>query len=284
VRVAAAAKINLSLEVLGKRADGYHELRSLMQEVTLFDEIEVERATELLLEIDDPALQGEDNLVTRAARLAKARWQQDGWCRVRLEKRIPVAAGLGGGSSDAAATLIALGRLWHVVGGCERYRELAVSIGSDVPFFLYGGRALVEGRGERVQQLPDGPQRWYLLVNPNLMVSTASIFAQLQRCEWTDGGQTYAMAHVAANGQDPGIGINGLQPVLFRLYPAAEKCFQLVDELAPGRTIVSGSGPTVVSTFASAADARAASERLASLGYWTAVVRNRLREGDVPCP
>jgi 4-diphosphocytidyl-2-C-methyl-D-erythritol kinase len=284
MRVVAAAKINLSLEVLGKRPDGFHELRSFMQEVTLCDELTIEQGSRFQLQVDEPALCSDDNLVTRAARLATECWQLQGSFRIRLDKHIPIAAGLGGGSSDAAATLITLGRLQGAPQACDQYLELAALLGSDVPFFLYGGRALVQGRGELVSPLPDGPERWFVLVNPHIAVSTARVFAHLGSEERASGDRTWAMARAAQSGEDPEVGVNTLQPVLFRLYPEAERCFRVVDDLAPGRTIVSGSGPTVVAAMESEADARATARRLATLGYWTAAVRNRNREGDRPCP
>lgn len=284
VRMLAAAKINLSLEIVGRRPDGFHDLVSILQEVTLFDSLELESADSPSFASDAAALDVDDNLVVSAIRLMSERFTPGVSCRARLGKRIPVSAGLGGGSSDAAAALVGLSRLWQTPGTCQDYMQLALELGSDVPFFLFGGTALIRGRGELVSALPDGPERWYLLVNPGLAVSTARIFATLSPHDWSDGTATLALAREMEAGGDPGFGTNGLQSTLFRLFPDAHRCFKEVERLAPGRTIVSGSGPTVVARFDSAADAARAAESLSARGYWTAAVQNRDREGGLPCP
>ena len=141
------AKINLTLEVLGKRADGYHEVRTVMQTVGLADRLEVTAAADISFACSDPALATPDNLVYRAARLLQAECAVRTGAALRLEKRIPVVAGLGGGSSDAAATIVALNRLWNLQLSLTEQRRLAAALGSDVPFFLTGGTALATGRG-----------------------------------------------------------------------------------------------------------------------------------------
>jgi len=150
----ASAKVNLALEVLGKRADGYHEIATVLQAVDLFDRIAVETADSLSLHTDDPDLPtDEGNLVMRAARLLQKAAGIETGARIRLQKRIPVAAGLGGGSSDAAATLWGLSRLWKLRWPTARLQELAVELGMDVPFFLGAGRAVARGRGEQLAPL-----------------------------------------------------------------------------------------------------------------------------------
>ena len=157
------AKINLTLEILGKRADGYHEVRTVMQTVGLADRLEVSAAADLSFTCSDPALATPDNLVYRAARLLQADYGARAGAALRLEKRIPVAAGMGGGSSDAAATIVALNRLWNLQLSPTEQRRLAAALGSDVPFFLTGGTALATGRGERITPLPPLPQYWIAL-------------------------------------------------------------------------------------------------------------------------
>jgi 4-diphosphocytidyl-2-C-methyl-D-erythritol kinase len=158
----AHAKINLTLDVLGRRPDGYHELRSVMQTVSLADELTVEAAPHLSLEVDRDGSsppghagvpEGRANLVWRAAEELRRRRGYQGGARLRLCKRIPAAAGLGGGSSDAAATLLSLNALWGLRCSRADLVEVAAALGSDVPFFLWGGTALVSVRGERVQPL-----------------------------------------------------------------------------------------------------------------------------------
>ena len=157
MEVLAFAKLNLTLEVLGRRGDGYHEVRTILQTVDLADQLEIRPYPSLRVECDDPALNGEANLAWRAAKaLARSRSIQPR-ASIFIQKRIPVGMGLGGGSSDAAAALIALNQLWGLSLGAEELAQVAAELGSDVPFFLWGGTALAEGRGERVKPLPPLP-------------------------------------------------------------------------------------------------------------------------------
>lgn len=271
----AHAKINLSLEIVGRRPDGYHDLVSVMQEVSLFDSLSFEPATELEFSCSDPDLVG-GNLVTQAARLLAHRFGVTQGCCIQLHKRIPAGAGLGGGSSDAAATLVALNRLWDLQLPPSDLSVLAAEIGSDVPFFLTGGTAEVAGRGEYVCPLPSLPETWYVLVNPGVHVSTRDVFAELRPAEWSAGNATRALAEEIRDIRPARLSVNGLSSALFRLYPAAEECFRRVSDQSQGRVMVSGSGPTVVAQVESRRDG----DRLASLlpeSYWTAVVHNVAR-------
>lgn len=163
-RLSAPAKVNLTFEALGRRADGYHEVRTVLHAISLADEIAFAPADELSLAVEPPEegafssaasdLAGDDNLVLRAARLLRREAGVKAGAAIRLRKRIPVAAGLGGGSSDAATTLRGLRRLWRLDLDADALRELAAQLGSDVPFFVTGGAALAEGRGERLTPLP----------------------------------------------------------------------------------------------------------------------------------
>jgi 4-diphosphocytidyl-2-C-methyl-D-erythritol kinase len=203
---------------------------------------------------------------------------------IGLRKRIPVGAGLGGGSSDAAACLIALNLLRDARLRCADLARLAAGLGSDVPFFLTGGTALVTGRGETVQALPQPRESWYVLVKPAIHVSTRQVFEALRPAGWSSGSVTRGLADRLRNGDEIDIGINSLQPVLFSLYPAAETCFRAVERLAPGRAFLSGSGPTVVAVADDREGAQTVAEAAAKLGYWTCVVRNSSTEGrDLPC-
>jgi 4-diphosphocytidyl-2-C-methyl-D-erythritol kinase len=150
----AAAKVNLTLEVLGKRADGYHEIATVMQAVDLSDRITLDDADALELRSDSATVPSDaSNLAWRAAAALREAARIETGVRIAVDKRIPVAAGLGGGSSDAAAVLIGLNRLWRLQWSIERLDEVAATLGSDVPFFLRGGAALARGRGEKVEAL-----------------------------------------------------------------------------------------------------------------------------------
>jgi 4-diphosphocytidyl-2-C-methyl-D-erythritol kinase len=176
----ASAKVNLVLEVLGKRPDGYHELSTVMQAVDLFDRLTVEAAATITLETSEPALPTDDrNLVVRAARLLQEAAGNEAGARIVLDKRIPLAAGLGGGSSDAAATLLGLNRLWGLRWRRERLVELAVKLGMDVPFFLGRGRALGTSRGEVLAALPGVGGYALVLVNPGVGLSTQEAYGRV---------------------------------------------------------------------------------------------------------
>jgi len=176
----ASAKVNLVLEVLGKRPDGYHELSTVMQAVDLFDRLTVEAAATITLETSEPALPTDDrNLVVRAAHLLREAAGIEAGARIVLDKRIPLAAGLGGGSSDAAATLLGLNRLWGLRWRRERVVELAVKLGMDVPFFLGPGRALGTSRGEVLSALPAVGGYAMVLVNPGVGLSTQEVYGRV---------------------------------------------------------------------------------------------------------
>lgn len=173
----AFAKINMGLNVVRKRPDGYHEIRTMLQTISLYDTLEIEAHTRLRLSTSDPDLSvGEDNLVMRAARAFAQAASRPVKVQIHLTKRIPAGAGLGGGSSDAAVTLLALNRLYGAPLTMSRLREIASGLGSDVPFFLTGGTALALGRGEIVHPIQDLPARWVLVLTPNFRISTADAY------------------------------------------------------------------------------------------------------------
>ncbi len=183
VRAEALAKINLGLYVLYRRPDHFHEIRTVFQTIALSDRIEVEyrRARRSSVEIacNIPELAGDANIAARAARLLLETADAGGRVRVQIEKRIPAGAGMGGGSSDAAAILLALGSMLRPRPSFETLLRLAGMIGSDVPFFLVGGRALGLGRGEEIYPLPDGSPQSAVIVAPRQHVSTAEAYRRL---------------------------------------------------------------------------------------------------------
>lgn len=280
----APAKINLSLEVTERRPDAFHELVSVIQEVTLVDEVSVAPADEMQLRVDGDCGPESDNLALRAGLMLRKETGTSRGAAIYLRKHIPVGAGLGGGSSDAATTLLALNHLWETGLDCDSLRRLASKLGSDVPFFLYGGTALVTGRGEIVSPLTFPVTAWYVLTNPGLRVPTGQIFRALRQEDWTSGSITRELAGGLRTGRDAVEGINGLAPALFRLYPAARTCYSAAERLAPGRTFVSGSGPTIVSRCAGRQEAQHVAQVLRSRGFATHVVRNCPTEDrELPC-
>jgi 4-diphosphocytidyl-2-C-methyl-D-erythritol kinase len=185
--VQAYAKVNLTLEALAKRDDGYHEIVSVLQTISLTDSISFDSNETLEFFCDVPGLQTENNLVLRAARLLGETTSCQKGATIHLTKRIPIAAGLGSGATDAAYTLVALDRLWGTNMPFPRLLELAAELGSDVSFFLHGGTALTEGRGEIVTPLPSVPEMWLVLLIPPIDVAdkTAQLYAQLKNEHFT---------------------------------------------------------------------------------------------------
>lgn len=265
----APAKINLTLDVLGRRADGYHEIASVMVRLELHDTIEVEPADELVLECSGVAIPAEQNLALKAAWLLQDVTGYRGGARIRLTKRIPIAAGLAGGSSDAAATLLALARLW----GLEEHLpaspgELAARLGSDVPFFLDGPVALAEGRGERLTPLPPLPRRPVVLLKPPFALSTADVYGALRPNDYSDGSTTRRAVQEIRAGRWPPreLYVNVLERAAFRLCPELGRYRETF--LAAGASAVrmSGSGPALYSLFDHAEVAGAVHRRLIECG------------------
>ena len=174
MRIRIPAKVNLFLRVVERRADSYHEVETVLQSIGLYDTLEFAPAGELTLACDQPDLPlGPGNLVWKAAEALRARFgvAPTQGASIAIQKQIPVGAGLGGGSADAAATLVALAQLWGLDAGRSDLEEVAAGLGSDVPFFLTGGAMLARGRGERLTPLPPGPSLWLALV-PGLTCAT----------------------------------------------------------------------------------------------------------------
>jgi len=179
--VRAPAKLNLFLEVLRKRPDGYHDIETVMQTVSLFDELHLALGAGGIRFSTDAADVPADrtNLVVLAAELLREHARCDAGATIRLTKRIPVGAGMGGGSSDAAGALVGLNRLWKLDLPREELHPLAARIGSDVPFFLYGGTAVCRGRGDVVEPVPDAPDGRYVVVYPGIHLSTRQVYENL---------------------------------------------------------------------------------------------------------
>jgi 4-diphosphocytidyl-2-C-methyl-D-erythritol kinase len=249
----AFAKINLTLEVLGRRTDGYHELASVMQTIALCDTVALEPApaNTRTLACDVPALAGAANLALRAAdELASL---VPGTCGVSLElhKAIPTQAGLGGGSSDAATALLALARLWGVPITEDHMCALAARLGSDVPFFLTGGTARVRGRGEGVEPLPDVVPCWLVLLKPPLSVPTAVAFAALGPEDFRDGAASARLANDVLQGRpvDFAALVNSFEASVERDYPAVAAGRAALVEAGAPVVRLSGSGPTLFAPF-----------------------------------
>ena len=273
LKLAAFAKVNLALEVLGKRTDGYHELSTVMQTVDLADRLVLEDADELALTTTSPDVPANgSNLALRAAAALREAAHVDRGLRVSLDKRIPVAAGLGGGSSNAAAVLLGLNRLWNLRWPAPRLAEVAATLGMDVPFFLKGGVALGTGRGERVTPLAGMPLS-LVLVNPGTPLSTAAVYGRVTPAMYSDGGRTRAMVsalQARKTGRVAATLYNGLEAAAAGANPALPRMRAALVAAGALGALMSGSGPTVFGVARSFEQARQIRARLvrASWGCW----------------
>jgi 4-diphosphocytidyl-2-C-methyl-D-erythritol kinase len=255
----AHAKINLTLEVLGKRGDGYHEIRSVMRTLALHDEIELLPAPAIELHCNVPELASVHNLAFRAAALLRAEARVRAGARITIAKAIPVAAGLGGGSSDAGTVLRALNQFWGAGLEQPMLEALAARLGSDVPFFLTGGTSVASGRGETIMPLESQPDCPVLLVNPGFALATADVYQALAPEGYSQGGATAAFANLP-----PGTGparwplANDLQPVSARLRPIITDILRVLHQAGAIQAMMCGSGPTCFGLFANKETAAAA--------------------------
>ena len=269
-----SAKVNLVLEVLGKRGDGYHELSTVLQAVDLFDRLVLEEDEALTLRSSDPALPTDEaNLVVKAARLLMGAAGVSRGARIALEKRIPMAAGLGGGSSDAAATLWGLNRLWGLRWSGARLAELAVELGMDVPFFLSGGRALATGRGERLEPLSASPALSLVIVTPGFPLSTREVYGRVPAGLRDDGRRTERLIRALASRNSSRVAAslyNALETVVELAYPQIGRIKQALMSAGALGSVLSGSGPTVLGVARSADHARQLRDRVttASRSCW----------------
>ena len=269
VRIRAFAKINLSLQVLGVRPDGYHEIRTTFQTIALHDTLSfVASPGPFEIRCSDPACPVDRaNLVYRAAELvwraAGRRGPPEGVC-ARIRKRIPMQSGLGGGSSDAAAALRALAAIWRVKIGPAQLKRLARTLGADVPFFLDGGAALGVNRGDRLRPLADAPASWVVLVLPDFGVSTKDAYA------WWDERKTGRASGSLDAHRVTG---NDLEAPVAARYPEISKIAAALHEAGASRAAMSGSGSAVFGLFETRRIALAAARTLAGRACRTLVTR-----------
>lgn len=278
VTLLSPAKINFFLEVLGKREDGYHEVRTALALIDLCDEVHLQRRTSgLEVKCSDPrAPQGPANLAYQAAELFfHARGLGGIGLTIFIQKRIPVAGGLGGGSSNAAATLWGLNQLFDLRLSREELQKLGARLGSDVPFFLTEGVALAEGRGELLTPLPPLPPLWVVLVNPGLEVSTAWAFSKL-KMGLTSPDPDINIIDLMCRGGFPAIlarAANSLEAPVFECYPILGELKQRFLSWGARPALMTGSGPTVFGAFPDEGIARACRDYFSMGGYFTALCR-----------
>ncbi len=255
MRLRALAKINLGLDILGKREDGYHEVRMIMQTIQMYDVLEIKKKEEpgISLSVNYPFVPcDERNLVYKAAQLLMDEFQVKQGVNMRLEKFIPVAAGMAGGSSDAAAALVGINRLFKLGLSEKELMDRAVSIGADVPYCVMRGTALAEGIGEKLTKIAQVPRCYVLVGKPGINVSTKAAYESLELDKIKDrpdidgmirdieNGDLYAMTSKMGNVFEPGI---------IARYPVIQQIKDLMEENGALKAMMSGSGPTVFGIF-----------------------------------
>lgn len=287
ISLKALAKINLGLDVFGKREDGYHEVRMVMQTIHLYDRVEIKKTRSPHIHVETNLYYlpvNEDNLVYRAAKLMKDEFQIKEGVRIVLQKFIPVAAGLAGGSSDAAAVLVGMNRIFNLGLKQNKLMELGLKIGADVPFCIMRGTALAEGIGEKLTALPPMPKCPVLIAKPAISVSTKAVYEGLKLYD--------GMEHPDIDGVMEGIqqkdlkGVashmgNILETVTIPMYPVIEDIKKLMLENGALNAMMSGSGPTVFGLFPNEKEIRRAYEALKQSGLaknvYTSDIHNNRR-------
>jgi len=271
LRLPCPAKLNLFLHVTGRRNDGYHELQTVFQLLDFGDEIEIGGTAERNIAVRCPGLDlaKEDNLAWRAARRLQERFGVAAGADIRIDKRIPVGGGLGGGSSNAATVLLALNRLWNLGCSTDELADVGVELGADVPVFVRGSSAWAEGTGECLRPLAI-PPRHYLVIVPNCAVSTADVFSSR---ELTRNGSPITIAAFFEGG-----GRNDCESVVRRLYPEVDKALRWLEKF--GRSRLTGSGACAFASFESKARAEAVYRELP--GEWSGFVAAGIDRSPVP--
>lgn len=252
-RIRSAAKVNLALKVLDRRPDGYHELDTVFQTIDLWDTLEVGPAPDLTLRCDAAGVPTDrSNLVLRAAELVRSAGRCSDGAELILDKGIPVQAGLGGGSSDAAAALVLCRDYWGIDLPDAALYELAVELGADVPFFLTGGTARGRGRGDRIESLPPLREAALLLGVPPFGIATAGVFGQVaERLTLPGNGVNLPplSAHKWPEGNDFSFAVNDLEEIVFPDRPELEEFKDVLLTRGAAAALLSGSGSTVFGVF-----------------------------------
>ncbi len=257
----APAKINLTLEILRKRPDGYHEICSIMQAISLFDVLDFQEADGLKVYSDNDTWDGRISLVVQAVNLLRERTGTRKGASIFVQKHIPLLSGLGGDSSDAVAALTGLNTLWNLGLGRGELMEIARKLGSDLTFFFYGGTALATGRGEVISPLPPLPRSWIILIipdTPRQPGKTKTAYQSLNPGHYSDGNTTHQLINNLESGKtlDDILLINAFERVALSLYPGLATLRQQFSESGIPNLHLAGSGPTLFSIYINETEAR----------------------------
>jgi 4-diphosphocytidyl-2-C-methyl-D-erythritol kinase len=254
LKIEAPAKINLTLEVLGKRPDGYHEIRSVMQAINLSDRLSFKTNEKIIFECDSLLWQAEKSLIGRAVDATKRHTGVSNGVLIQITKRIPLSSGLGGDSSDAAAILLGLNQFWELGIPPGDLVEMAGTLGSDVPFFLTGGTALAEGTGRQISPLPAMPHSWVLLLLPHVErpeFKTGALYARLNPGVFTDGARTDALVARLSRGEAVRLEdlFNVFESVAYEVFAGLESYRDGFQKIAGTPVHLAGAGPALFALF-----------------------------------
>ena len=267
----AYAKINLGLDVVRRLPNGYHEVRMIMQNVGIYDVLTFEKADEgITLQVDHQELPADgNNLIWKAAKLLLETAGIQGGVRITLKKHIPIAAGMAGGSTDAAAAFLGINELYEIGYDIEQLKALGVKIGADVPYCIQGGTALAEGIGEVLRVLPAPPACYLVIAKPDINVSTKFVYENLRANELEYHPDIDGMIKALEMGDLEGITGrlgNVLETVTVPAYPIIEEIKAVMRNEGAENALMSGSGPTVFGIFTNEETAEAAAERVKDAG------------------
>jgi 4-diphosphocytidyl-2-C-methyl-D-erythritol kinase len=256
--IKAPAKINLTLEVLGKRPDGFHEIKSVLQTIDLYDTLHIEKGRGFTFKCEYSGWLAEKSLVSKVSSLLPEDF--GGGAEVKIEKNIPLMSGLGGDSSDAAALLKGLNELYELNMSDDNLHKITAELGSDMPFFLMGGTALAEGRGEKLTPLPPPKQFWVVLLFPDITVEpgkTAKMYAALKPSSYSDGSRTTQLIEAIKNGKHIEAGLlgNTFEDIVLDVFP--DLSYYIRGCIRQGIPVhLAGAGPTLFAIFPDATGAK----------------------------
>ncbi len=248
------AKINLNLRIIGKRDDGYHELFTVFQTVSLCDDISFAESDKVELTSRHHGIPTDErNLIVKAADVLRVRFAVTTGAAIHLRKRIPAPGGLGGGSSNAATALFGLKRLWQLDISFEEMLEIAATLGSDVPFFLYGGTAMGFGRGTKIEPIPDISAEYLIIVTPDVNISTVDAFKELNAANLTSEDTESILVNCRFNAESLDLRHtvlrNDFEPTVFESHPQIARVKQRLLDLGAVNALMSGSGASVFAVF-----------------------------------
>lgn len=272
-KLPAFAKINWFLKILGKRDDGFHEICTVFQTVSLHDDLIFSESEDLILTCDAPGTPtGESNLIVRAAKVLQKKFKIKRGARIHLKKRIPSPGGLGGGSSDAAVALVGLSKLWKLEIGLAELREIGKNLGSDVPFFFCGGTARATGRGTEIEPVKDFEERFILIVTPGIEISTAVAYARLNAPRLTNFSPESILKlcrerageqHLRQSNLE-----NDFETTVFKIEPEIGRVKENLLRAGARRALMSGSGASVFGVFDNEETRQATIKAFASEQNW----------------